>query len=72
MLIARNLHSGKTDWWIMLELENGELHDLHHAGKPFVGTQWQVDMYADHLAEQALLQGLPLKEINIIPIKRAS
>ena len=56
----------------MLELQNGNLVDLHHAGKPFIGTQWQVDMYADHLAEQALLQGLPLKEINIFPIKRAS
>lgn len=72
MTNIHNLFSGKTDWWIMLETTDGNLYDKHHCGKPFSGTQFQVDCYAEQLAEQAMIQGLPLKEIHIFPIKRAS
>lgn len=72
MLTGKHLLSGRSDFWIMLETKDGSLHDIHHAGNPFIGTQFQVDMYAEKLAEQAIVQGLPLKEIHIFPIKRAS
>ncbi len=71
MLIGRNIVSEKRDWWIMLETNDGVMHDINWAGKPFIGTQFQVDMYAEQLAEQAMMQGLPLKEIHLFPIKRA-
>jgi hypothetical protein len=72
MLILHNLISGKKDYWIWIELQDGSIYDLHHIQKPFVGTEQAVNVYADKLVEQAAMQGLPLKEINIIPIKRAS
>lgn len=72
MLILRNLLSGRMDWWIILETKNGELHDINWAGKPFVGTDNDVQHYADSLAQQAIIRGFPLKEIHIYPIKRAS
>lgn len=72
MLIANNLHTGRTDWWIMLETKDGELYDINWAGKPFIGTPFQVDMYAESLAEHAMRQGLPLTEIHIFPIKRSA
>lgn len=72
MLIARNLLSGRSDWWIMLEDAFGNVKDINWAGRPFVGTQRDVDFYAEKLAEQAKIQGYPLKEIHIFPIKRAS
>lgn len=71
MLSVKHLLSGRSDWWVILETKDGEMHDINYAGKPFVGTQFQVDMYAEQLAEQAMTQGLPLKEIHIFPIKRA-
>lgn len=72
MLLLKNLISGRKDWWIMLELQNGDLHDINWAGKPFVGSQLQVDDYTEKLALHAIAQGLPLKEIHVYPIKRAS
>lgn len=71
MLIGRHLLSGKSDWWIMIELKDGTLYDEAWCGKPFEGTQFQVDCYADKLAEEAMKQGLAVKEIHLIPIKRA-
>ena len=72
MLILKNIFSGLTDWWIMLEMKDGSLYDPHHAGKPFKGTRAAVDLYADHLAMEAMKRGLPLKEIHIYPIKRSA
>ena len=71
MLIGRNLLSGKSDFWIMLETHDGHLFDESWAGKPFKGTQTEVDMYAEQLAIEAMSQGCPLKEIHIIAIKRS-
>lgn len=71
-MILRNLMSGRKDWWIMLELQDGTLHDINWSGKPFVGSQLQVDDYTEQLALQAIAKGLPLKEIHVYPIRRAS
>lgn len=72
MLILHNLMSGKTDYWIMLELKDGRLIDISWAGKPFKGTNLDVNLYAEKLAEQAVFRGLPLAEIHIVPIKRSA
>lgn len=72
MLIGNHLLSAKRDWWIMLETKDGSLYDINWAGKPFQGTEFQVSMYAEQLAEQAMKQGLALKEVSIFPIKRSA
>jgi len=72
MLVLKNLLSGRMDWWIMLELKDGTMYDINWAGKPFVGSQLMVDDYTEKLALQSIAQGLPLKEIHVYPIKRAS
>jgi hypothetical protein len=69
--IPYSLISGRTDWWIILELKDGTMHDLTWAGKPFKGTVFQKDCYVEQLAEQAMLQGLPVKEIHVWPILRS-
>lgn len=68
---GRNLLSEKREWWVMLEDKLGELYDLHHIDNPFIGTEKQVEAYADQLAEGAIKKGFPLKEISLIPIRRA-
>lgn len=71
MLIARNLVSQRNDYWIWLVTTDDTIYDIHWPGKPFIGTEWQKDMYVEQLAEQAIVKGLPLKEINVCPILRA-
>lgn len=71
MLTGSNLFSSRQDWWIWLELKDGSTYDIHWPGRPFVGTELQKDIYVEHLAEQSMIQGLPVREINVCPIKRA-
>ena len=70
-MFARNLVSGRMDYWIDLETAE-EIYTLHWTEKPFVGTQAMVDAYVEHLALHAMAKGLPLISINVYPIKRAS
>lgn len=71
MLIGSNLLSGKTDWWVIVTFHNGDYIDLHHASNPFRGTPLQLDMYIDGLCAKLSEEGLSVKEIETIPIKRS-
>lgn len=53
----------------MLETADGSLYDIHHQGDPFIGTEAQVNHYADYLAANSKFQGLPVREISLIPIR---
>jgi len=57
----------KTPWWIELETDDAMI-SINHTGKPFVGTEFEKDMWVEALQDQCRVQGVDLKEVHVWPL----